>query len=292
MADREQQPTHRTRRWAAALTVLSLLATLVQITGVSPASAELPTPVVSIDGPVTFANQGAITVHWGVPLTEGTQAKLVLGDGTGRVLIRYAVFAGQTSEVLDMTRLDNGTITLTAQIQDTSTGELGPAGSGTTTKDTHPGPATISIPTIDASNESSVPFSGTTDNTWAKTFVRVSFTDKDGEFLLTGGWPVEAGTYSGTADVAHMAAGPITVTTETIRQDWPDGVLLRRAADVGRRAEDLVAPDGAQPAAAGPRPGQRARDEPRLHAAGAPRQPVRHRREGNRPALTAREPVG
>ncbi len=223
MADREQPTTHRTRRWAAALTVLSLLATLVQITGVSPASAELPTPVVSIDGPVTFANQGAITVHWGVPLADGTQAKLVLGDGTGRVIIRYAIFAGQTSEVLDMTRLDNGTITLTAQIQDVSTGELGPAGSGTTTKDTHPGPATISIPTIDASNESSVPFSGTTDNTWAKTFVRVSFTDKDGEFLLTGGWPVEAGTYSGTANVAHMAAGPITVTTETLRQDWTDG---------------------------------------------------------------------
>jgi hypothetical protein len=253
MADREQQTTHRSRRWAAALAVLSLLATLVQITGMSPASAELPTPVVTIDGPVTFTNQGAITVHWGVPLAEGTQAKLVLGDGTGRVIIRYAVAVGQTSDVLDMTRLDNGTITLTAQIQDVSTGELGPAGSGTTTKDTHPGPATISIPTIDASNESAVPFSGTTDNTWAKTFVRVSFTDANGEYLLTGGWPVESGSYSGTADVAHMAAGPITVTTETIRQDWQDGFFYagpQTSVVVQKTSSPPTAPNPLQPAVA------------------------------------------
>jgi hypothetical protein len=237
------EATQRARRRLGALAVLALAGTLLQVTA-SPASALPPTPSVTIDGPITFENQTSIAVHWTPALPPGHNAQITMSDNDPNTLSFVVSSNDPNGRSVDMTNLANGTVTATIRfVGDDGTSD---PGVGTTTKDTTPGAPTVHAPDpIDATNEHAVTVTGTGGPGGA---AEISFTDSKGTYLQLGDYLDGNGAYEGTADIAHMAKGPITVRVWITRQDWVDGpwidgpgtsVVVQKTTDPPKPANPL-----------------------------------------------------
>ena len=210
----------RGRRPIGAALIASLLAALVQLVAASPASAELPTPAVTVLGPITYDNQSAIEVQWSPPLAQGQLARVVVDDADPSTPSLHWFSFQPTGQSTNMTDLAQGTITVSVHYEVEETGERGPAGVGSTEKNTVPAPPTLVVTNpIDETNHTYVQVSGTGD---PGSIVQVSFTDSRGNFQLQG-VPVQNGSYVISYDLSYMVKGPITASAKALRRDWVDG---------------------------------------------------------------------
>ncbi len=225
----ETTTRNRGRRPIGAALIASLLAALLQLAAASPASAELPTPVVTVLGPITYDNQSAIEVQWSPPLADGQLARVVMDDADPSTPSLSWFSFQPTGQSTNMTELAQGTITVSVRYEVEGTGEQGPVGVGLTDKNTVPAPPTLVVTDpIDETNHTYVQVSGTGD---PGSVVQVSFTDSKGNFQLQG-VPVQDGSYFLSYDLSYMVKGPITASAKALRRDWVDGPYSESAPTV------------------------------------------------------------
>ena len=184
-------------------------------------------PTVSITDPINVANQGNVVVSGTGEV--GATANVRVDDAnaaTAPVLTTAPVSASGYSTSVDVSSLDDGTITATVTLTDTG-GNTGPAGTDTATKNTTPAAPTVGISPdpINASNQTAITVSGTGE---ANGTANITVNDGNASTpAITTSVPVNgSGAYSATLDLTSLSDGTITATvtiTNSVNHTGPAG---------------------------------------------------------------------
>ena len=184
-------------------------------------------PTVSITDPINVGNQASVVVSG--TGEAGTTANISVNDtnaATPAVTTSDAVDGSGYSASVDVSSLDDGTLTATVTLTDAASNTSAPA-SDTATKDTTPDAPTVTISPdpISAANQTAVTVSGVGE---ANGTANVSVNDTNaGTAAITTTVPVDgSGAYSATLDLTSLSDGTITASvtvTNSVNHTGPAG---------------------------------------------------------------------